>query len=328
MILDELGNKLCYPKGYNCPINYITLNKTEKNYNYKEYTIDGVKIYYTNEAIKDGKVLGGFFVDSDLLEKYKIGECQIISTSKISELLNSNPNKLYRNSLNFDPYKDENIDKKGKAYLKWCIPGVGKERNITLIKKLSEDYELNKTANKNYVTSRKGIKILFFITLPSYIVITIGLTITTILIKNRNVFGFHLIHIGLTLFFSIACIFMDFATFSINRDLSEIINKSNFNKDIFTLILKLNKTIFWMNIPLMAIIIIFMIYISCLGEITYKEKTKTENNYKNLEENNNIELQKKYGNNSEENYNINSPYDDKYQSQNDSPFPLIPKEGN
>ena len=41
-ILDELGNKLCYPKEYNCPINYITLNKTDKNYNYKEYTRDGV----------------------------------------------------------------------------------------------------------------------------------------------------------------------------------------------------------------------------------------------------------------------------------------------
>jgi len=174
-ILDELGNKLCYPIGYTCPINYITLNNSEKNYNYKEYTIDGIKIYYTNEAIEDGKVLGGFFVDSDLMIKYNIGECQIIDTSKISDLLKSNKNKLYKDSLNFDPYNDEDIDKKGKAYLKWCIPGVGKERNITLVKKLTIDYELNKTTNKELTGFMKDFSRFYFISLPGYILITIVL---------------------------------------------------------------------------------------------------------------------------------------------------------
>ena len=55
------------------------------------------------------------------MKNYNIGECQIITTGKISELLNSHKNKLYKNSLNFDPYEDKNIDQKGKAYLKWCI---------------------------------------------------------------------------------------------------------------------------------------------------------------------------------------------------------------
>ena len=38
--------------------------------------VDGVTIYYTNEAIEDGKVLGGFYVDSDLMRNYNIGRNQ------------------------------------------------------------------------------------------------------------------------------------------------------------------------------------------------------------------------------------------------------------
>ena len=127
-ILDELGNKLCISESSPCPINYITLNPTDKNYTYKNITVDGVTIYYTNEAIYDGKVVGGFYVDSDLNINYNIGDCQIIATGKISELMNSHENKLYKKSLTFDPYKSKDIDRKGKAYLKWCIPAVGKKK--------------------------------------------------------------------------------------------------------------------------------------------------------------------------------------------------------
>ena len=31
-ILDNLGNKLCYPNYLKCPLNYITTNKSDSNY--------------------------------------------------------------------------------------------------------------------------------------------------------------------------------------------------------------------------------------------------------------------------------------------------------
>jgi len=42
--------------------------------------------------------------------------------------MKNHENKLYKKSLNFDPYKDKDIDRKGKAFLKWCIPAVGKKK--------------------------------------------------------------------------------------------------------------------------------------------------------------------------------------------------------
>ena len=314
-ILDEFGNKLCYPIGKNCPINYITLNSSDKNYNYQEYTIDGVKIYYTNEAIEDGKVLGGFYVDSDLMIKYNIGECQIIDTSKISELLNSHKNKLYRNNLKFDPYKDKDIDKKGKAYLKWCIPGVGKERNITLIKKLNIDYELNKTTNKNITNFTKNIKINYFIGLPGYIIVTILLSITIFLIIIRKFIA------GCTsgiIFFNVLVLVSSISSRVSHSELSDV-NKSNFYKNIFNIIIRLNIAIFWMNISFTIFFIFFSCYLCYINEIDFFHGSKKEkNNYKSLEDKNAMELQKKYDNDSEQ--NNNSPYD-----QSSNPFPLIPK---
>ena len=255
-ILDEFGNKLCYPIGYDCPINYITLNSSDKKYNYKEYIVDGVKIYYTNEAIEDGKILGGFYVDSDLMIKYNIGEWQIIATSNISELLNSQKNKLYRNSLNFDPYKDENIDKKGKAYLKWCIPGVGKERNITLVKKLTEDYELNRTFNKNITDYTRSIKIVYFVSLPGYIIITITLTIASISIRRRNLNGCNGAFIPFTIFFNFFVFLGSFSCFDLFY-----MNKSELNRNIFNNIIGLALAIFLINTSLTLIFIIFFCYL-------------------------------------------------------------------
>ena len=317
-ILDEFGNKLCYPTSSKCPINYVTLNKTEKNYNYKEYTIDGVTIYYTDEAIEDGKVLGGFYVDSDLKINYKIGECQIITTGKISELLNSHKNKLYRNSLDFDPYQDKDIDKKGKAYLKWCIPGVGKERNINLIKQLMEDYELNKTTNKNFTHYKKGIYITYFMALPGYVVTTISFIITTILIRRRNLYGCRGINYPFTIFFNALVFFSSFSCLVTHSELSAI-NKSNFYKDTFNLIIRLNKIGSWMNITLVIIIVIFFCYLCYLNE---KPIFKGGNQYKNLEDKKTTELQNK------NNFSDFSAYDNYNQSSNTNKYPLTPEDRN
>ena len=176
-ILDDLGNKLCYPKNIECPINHITLDKSIINENYSSYIVDNVTIYYTNKAETYGRVLGGFFVDSDLNINYELGDCQIISTGKISEILNSHQNKLYRNSIKIDPYKETNIDEKGKAYLKWCIPGHGKEKDISLIKELIPKYNDSKKHNELVNPTKKYAKLAYFINLAACIIIFIPIKI-------------------------------------------------------------------------------------------------------------------------------------------------------
>ena len=181
-ILDDLGNKFCIPNNENCPINFISLNKSEIKH-FSSYNYASVKdkiIYYTNLATETGKIVGGLFVDSDLMIKYNNEDCEILDTSTISDLLQHNYNKLYRKSLDFDIYEEDidTIDKRGISYLKWCIPGYGKEKNIEKIKKLIDVYKYNITSNEESI---KPIKLLFiisyFISLPGYIVLLIFLII-------------------------------------------------------------------------------------------------------------------------------------------------------
>jgi hypothetical protein len=173
-ILDELGNILCLPIFEECPINLVTTNRSEI-LDYSDYDLTRIgdkTIYYTNQSFNQ-KVIEGIFVDTDLMLKYNGIECKILDTSTISEFLQHNYNKLYRNSLKFDPYDEEadELDKRGKSYLKACSPGIGKEKNITKMKELSVEYKLNITNNRDII---KPIKVLFivsyFISLPGYIV--------------------------------------------------------------------------------------------------------------------------------------------------------------
>ena len=149
-ILDNLGQKLCYPNNIECPINYITKDiKNDSKTDYKELNISGTIYYYTNKKNETGRIIGGLYADSDLLIKYKEEECELLETDSISSFLKSNNNTLYKNILDYDPNKDENI----KGYLKWCIPGVGKEKNISKIKELNKIYNYNVTTNHEKIRS-------------------------------------------------------------------------------------------------------------------------------------------------------------------------------
>ena len=291
-ILDELGNKLCIKKNYACPINYVTLNSSDRNYTYKNYTIDGVTIYYTNEAINDGKILGGFYVDSDLMINYNIGDCQIITTGKISELLNSHANKLYRKSLTFNPYKDKNIDNKGKAYLKWCIPGVGKERNITLIKELMNIYEQNKTISEKLTSIKYHHRVSYFIGLSGYITTIILLIFTIFSLKYRYCTHYIVINsfIVVVLFLLLGEVGLSFNTYS---DLSKL-NKYNQN------FLNVHIRLISINIYLYIIFIISMITFFCFSKEVdnyYNNSTKNYNIHENLIDKEITELKTKSDNN-------------------------------
>jgi len=171
-ILDNLGNKLCYPQYLDCPLNYITTNKPDNNYsNYDSTELINKTVYFTNESTENGKVIGGLFVDSDLLIKYNDEDCEKLEEGTVRDLLDSHPYKLYRNSLGYDPYtNNSSAVQKGKSYLKWCVPGVGKEKNISKIKELKVVFDFNVTTNKNAINPTKTFSnSSYFVSLPGYI---------------------------------------------------------------------------------------------------------------------------------------------------------------
>lgn len=170
-ILDNLGNKFCYPQFEDCPLNYITLDNSNSSYIYESATIGNKVIYFTNQAGENGRIVGGLFVDSDLLIKYNTEDCEILDESSVLNLLNDHYNKLYRNSIGYDPYTSYTKEvQTGKSYLKWCVPGVGKEKNISKIKELNVVYQFNVSTNKDII---KPIKNMFtasyFVALPGFI---------------------------------------------------------------------------------------------------------------------------------------------------------------
>ena len=57
--------------------------------------------------------------------------------------------------MDFDPYSEANIDSKGKSYLKWCIVGQGRNRDLNTMKKENITFYLNKTINLDSISPIK-----------------------------------------------------------------------------------------------------------------------------------------------------------------------------
>lgn len=322
-ILDELGNKLCYPDNVTeCPINYITLDPSDKTYNYSSCEVDGVTIYYTNQATNEGLVLGGFYVDSDL--KINYGDCQIISTSSIRELLDSQKNKQYRNSLNFDPYKDNNIDKKGNAYLRWCIPGFGKERNITLVKELNKVYELNKTTNNDLNELKSDSMVTYILDIIGYILLLLFLPIAIWTFKKKSsvfCFRFIIIDFGLSLFFIIHGTYL---SISINIDLSKM-DKIELYHKIFKVSTSLNIITFCLKILLFIAFIAYFCYI-CI----YRKCSKFKSDYQSDKNKITNEFISKCDdvtpqNNNDSDFNVYDKSRTNNQPSNTNTYPLTPE---
>ena len=289
-ILDDLGNKLCYNIGEDCPINVITSNNNE-SISYKFEEVDGLKVYYTYEAIETGRVLGGFFVDSDLLIKYNKEDCVTLKISTISSLLNSQSNKLYRKSLDYDPYKEKDINQKGNSYLKWCIPGHGKEKNITLIKELKVVYDYNKTANKEVIQPIKTkFTASYFVALPGYIGVFLFLIILICSFCSQNninsscELGFiqwdekKNLLIFIPLFISLVLIFSGAVTSITNNSNLSDANKLEQETSLFSSLILMNIICFSVNMFLLIIIIGFLIYLYCTPT-TAVEYDKPDNSY-------------------------------------------------
>ena len=108
-------------------------------YHYRNIKFNIISIFYTNEAKETGKILEGFFVDSDFLIQYKKG-CQIIDEGTIEELINDNRN-IYSN------YRKKSY--KEKSYLKICNYGHDSEINLNEMRKKSKEYIRNRDLNEN-----------------------------------------------------------------------------------------------------------------------------------------------------------------------------------
>jgi len=192
-ILDNLGNKLCYPQYLDCPLNYITTNISDCNYTkYESTKLKNKTVYFTNEATENGKVIGGLFVDSDLMIKYNDEDCEILEEGIVNDLLDTHPYKLYKNSLSFDPYNHRtDVVQRGKSYLKWCIPGYGKEKDISKIKELKVEFDFNITTNKEIISSVKIFSSAsYFVCLPGYIGLFLSLIIFIFHLMNKMIFTF------------------------------------------------------------------------------------------------------------------------------------------
>ena len=116
-IIDDNENKLCIPDNLECPINIISEIKI--NNNNSSFKVGNKTFYYGyDENSINKKIISGLYADTDIYLNNNNRDNDILDTYTISGLLEENK-KLYKGlNLGFDPYKEKDIDKKGKSYLK------------------------------------------------------------------------------------------------------------------------------------------------------------------------------------------------------------------
>jgi hypothetical protein len=174
--------------------------------------------------------------------------------------------------LKFDPYDEEadELDKRGKSYLKACSPGIGKEKNITKMKELSVEYKLNITNNRDII---KPIKVLFivsyFISLPGYIVSIFFLfvflssfnfqnNIKSITACGCDIYGNTLLIIILFIsyFFTIVG-----SILSLINNLHNLVDGFNLELNIISTLIVINYITFSLNMLLIIFFLAFIIYL-------------------------------------------------------------------
>ena len=115
-IIDSNENQLCLRNNLNCPVNYISEEKLSKVYS--SVLIGNKTFYYGNDDSIKRKIIVGLVADTDLLLNKDNNKKDIIDNYTISEFLEDNQNLYKEVNLGYDPYKKEDIDSKGKSYLR------------------------------------------------------------------------------------------------------------------------------------------------------------------------------------------------------------------
>ena len=257
--LDDYGNKLCISKYEDCPINKIVISDIMPydGYHYNYIKFNNITIYYTNEANETGKIIEGFFADSDYFIQYKNG-CEIVDEGTIEELIKDN-RKIYPNYK-----KKTGIE---KSYLKICNYGHDRKINLIEWRKLSEEYTKNKDLNEkvinkirdgNLITSIFGYlvfivygAILFLIIYPILFKEKENDNDSNLIIVNRMGLFFFIFFGGWTIIFSIL---FDGRLKDLKYEIRE--NKDYFNWNIYSALVKVNKAFYIIYIIYMSLVII------------------------------------------------------------------------
>lgn len=153
-ILDKFGNKLCLPQKEKCPINFIKIGTEppDGSHYFTGIDIGNETIYYSNE-FNTSLIIKELYADSNISLENKTNY-EIIDTYNISSFIYENY-KIYTHNSK-DPYKDKNIDSKGKSYLKFAYHDPDYFINLTEMKLLYNQYEFNKTINSDVMNKVKS----------------------------------------------------------------------------------------------------------------------------------------------------------------------------
>ena len=168
-IIDDNENKLCIASSSNCPINYISENKTNPNKIYSNVIIGNKTFYYTfdDDNKNKRKIIAGLVADTDLYLNEDNDEKVIIDTDTISGFLSDNKNLYKQINLGFDPYKEDNIDNKGNSYLRIFY---NKKVDLEELRDKINTYNLYHKINEDAINPvRKKTKLIMIFGLISYI---------------------------------------------------------------------------------------------------------------------------------------------------------------
>ena len=149
-IIDDNENKLCVSSSSSCPINYLSENKIDENQFISSVIIGDKTFYYTfvDDYRNKRKIIGGLIADTDLLLNNNNDKKVLIDTNNISGFLADNKNLYKEVKLGFDPYKEGNIDKRGKSYLRYFF---NEKVDLPRLRNNIETYNFNYTMNKDYI---------------------------------------------------------------------------------------------------------------------------------------------------------------------------------
>ena len=328
-ILDDLGNKLCYPQYLPCPLNHISTNRSGFNYsNYGSANLLKKTVYFTNEEPENGKVIGGLFVDSDLLIKYNDEDCEKLEEGTVMNLLNSHSYRLYRDSLNYDPYTYiSGVVQNGKSYLKWCVPGVGKEKNISKIKELKVVFDFNVTNNKNVINPIKTLSTgSYFVCLPGYIGLFFLLIIFIFSFLRQNTIGYYggflscssSFNFTLFVIFLVSSLLVVIGTILAGVNIGHIStgNKLDLGTNIFDILKKFDIVVICINSGLIILIGIFCLYLKVTPKYLPDQESITQ--YKTYQDNNKLIECADFKNNNKDDYYNSSDFKNNNNNNNDN----------
>ena len=260
-IIDDNENKLCISSSSNCPINYLSENQTNSSKIHSTVIIGNKTFYYTfdDDNKMKRKIIAGLVADTDLYLNEDNDEKVIIDTDTISGFLADNKNLYKQVNLGYDPYKEENIDKRGNSYLRIYY---NKKVNLQELRDNINTYNLHHKINEDVINPiRKYIKFVFIFGLISYIsfLITIALFLTVGGIEDKEIkIGSYFILLFIVFYIvSFIYICINISKFNKLKNLDK--NDDNFPRMI-------NLIIFILYLVLFAYFIFLFFYISYIRD--------------------------------------------------------------